>query len=472
MRLQDIFRMLGDYLTLGVVLLVAAVLLIIIGYWGIYKKLCKGKRDINFKSLFWWIMLIFYLFVVVSVTLFRSSIFQNGQIISFFYSYKEAWISASETAWRNIILNILMFVPLGFWLPVGKERFRVFWKTYLIGFLFTVGIESLQLILSLGLFEVADVFNNTLGTMIGYGCYKIVEYVVLLFKKEKPKFSRMLIGQIPFVLTVCMFAGIFLAYENQELGNLSIECISPYPEETFQVVSKEEYSADRKSVMVYQTNTLTVEETEGFAREFFEKLGSALDERRNDIYDETAVYYAKDGYNMWIDYKGGTYNLTDFNVSFPEEGEEAQQVKDATEEEIVQALLKYGIEIPEGAVFSYSQETGYYTFVVETIEVNGTIYDGQLSCEYYDNGKFAKIRNSIKQFESYKEFEICSEQEAYKQILDGEFVFVGNSGAKIEVGQVYLGYMLDTKGFYQPVYNFVVYIDGEESMIQIPAIRK
>ena len=89
-----------------------------------------------------------------------------------------------ETINTDFLINILMFVPLGFWLPVGKERFRVFWKTYLVGFLLTVGIESLQLILSLGLFEVADLFNNTMGTMIGYGLYKIVEYFVLLFKKN------------------------------------------------------------------------------------------------------------------------------------------------------------------------------------------------------------------------------------------------------------------------------------------------
>ena len=104
-------------------------------------------------------------------------------------------------------------------IPLGRKD--------LVGFLLTVGIESLHLILSLGLFEVADLFNNTMGAMIGYGLYKIVEYVVLLFKKEKPKFSRMIVGQIPLVLTVCMFAGIFWAYQKQDLGNLSIECISP-----------------------------------------------------------------------------------------------------------------------------------------------------------------------------------------------------------------------------------------------------
>lgn len=473
MRLQDILNMVADYLRLGIVLLVIAVVVLLIGYCGIYKKLCKGKREVDLKKVFWWIVFVFYLFVVLVVTLFRpSGVWNKGQIISFFYSYKEAWITASETAWRNIILNILMFVPLGFWLPVGMKRFRVFWKTYLVGFFMTVGIESFQLMFALGLFEVADVFNNTLGTMIGYGLYKAVEYIVQLFKKESPKLSRMVVCQIPLILAVAMFTTIFVAYEKQELGNLSIECISPYSEDTFKIVSNEEYSEENQTAMVYQTNILTVEETETFARNFFENLGTGLDESRNDIYEETAFYWAEDDYSIWIDYRGGIYNFTDFSISFPEDGvKEPQKIVDATEETIVEALLSYGIEIPEGAAFSYDSDMGYI-FTVERVEVNGIIYDGQLTCDYYDNGKLSGIRNNIKQFEVYKAFEVCSEREAYEQILGGEFICAANPGDEIEIGKVSLEYVMDTKGFYQPVYNFVVHINEKESFIQIPAIEK
>ena len=472
MRLQDILSMVREYLGLGIVLMVAVALLMLIGYGIIYKKICKGKKRIDFKKFFWWSILVFYLFVVVSVTLLRHNGYGGGHIISFFYSYKDAWIHASETAWRNIVLNILMFVPLGFWLPVGKEKYRVFWKTSLVGCLFTVAIESLQLILSLGLFEIADVFNNTLGTMIGYGFYKLVEYFVQLCKKEKTKLSRVIACQVPLVLTVCMFAGIFVVYQKQELGNLSIECISPYSKDAFVIVSDEKYGVDKETAIVYETKTLTVEETEAFAKTFFKNLGTKLDESRNDIYEDTAVYWAEDSYSMWIDYKGGTYNMTDFDTSYPEEGEEQPQlVENATEEEIRDALSKYGIAVPTGAIFTYIPNEAY-TFEAKSVEMNGIIYDGTLTCEYYDNGKFASIRNSIKEFEVYKEFEIRSEQNAYEQILKGEFVGIINNGDQIEIGQVELDYMLDTKGFYQPVYKFEVNVDGDNQSIYIPAIKK
>ena len=471
MRVQDILRMFGDYLRLGLVLLALVLIILLVGYFIIYKKIGRGKRNLDLKKMFWWMTFIFYLFVVLSITLIRRSGFWNGQIISFFYSYKEAWISASETSWRNIILNILMFVPLGFWLPVGKKGFRTFWKPCLLGLGLTVVIECLQLFLSLGLFEVADLFNNTLGTMIGYGFYKLVEYVVQLFKKEKPKVLRMIAYQIPLILTVCMFTIIFLAYQMQELGNLPIECISSYSKDAFQIVSNGKYNKDTKTVMIYQSNILSVNETEAFARNFFENLGTSLDESRSDIYEDTAVYWAEDSYSMWINYNGGTYDMTDFDVSFPEEGEPQRlQVTDEAEEEIRKALLEYGIEVPEAASFSHSEETGY-TFIVDRVEVNGIIYDGQLTCDYYGNNKFSSIRNDIRQLETYKEFEICSEYEAYEKILNGEFICSANAGEKIEVGQVSLDYMMDTKGFYQPIYTFEVVVNGELQFVQIPAIN-
>ncbi len=475
MRLQDIISMAESYMGIGIVLFLVVLVGLALGYKIIYRELCKGKKKIDFKKFFWWFILIFYLFVVISVTLLSRPDFMgfwNGEIVSFFYTYKDAWVSASESAWRNIILNILMFVPLGFWLPVGKKAFRSFWKTYLVGFVLTIGIEVLQLMLSRGIFEVADVFNNTLGTMIGYGAYKVLEFFVLLSKKKKPKISGMLISQIPLVFAVCMFTTIYLAYQIQELGNLQIECISPYAEGKFQIVSNEEYGKDAQKAMVYEIDTLTVEETEQFAVHFFENLGTTLDESRNDIYENSALYWSEDEYSIWIDYKGGTYSMTDFNTSFPEEGEkEPLLVKDASKETIRNALSGYGIEIPEEAIFSCIQDGGY-TFTVDMFESDGVIYDGVLVCDYYDNGKFSDIRNDIRKLKAYKEFDICSENEAYEQILAGKFVGLGYESAKLEIGEVSLDYMSDTKGFYQPIYSFAVRVGGEEYSIQIPAISK
>ena len=62
-----------------------------------------------------------------------------------------------------------MLLPLGFMLPMLKE---VTWKHILaVSFLFSVGIEITQFVTGRGLMEFDDVFNNTVGAMIGYRIY-------------------------------------------------------------------------------------------------------------------------------------------------------------------------------------------------------------------------------------------------------------------------------------------------------------
>ena len=69
-------------------------------------------------------------------------------------------------------------------------------------------------------------------------------------------------------------------------------------------------------------------------------------------------------------------------------------------------------------------------------------------------------------FSSYKE--------AYDKILSGEFRLndVIQKNSKIKITDANLIYELDSKGFYQPVYDFTTNIDEEENHhIYIPALK-
>lgn len=69
--------------------------------------------------------------------------------------------------WKSIILNIVLFLPLGFLL--GNK------KGIAIGFLLSVIIEVVQYIRMLGFCELDDVLNNTVGTVFGYFLGRMVE---------------------------------------------------------------------------------------------------------------------------------------------------------------------------------------------------------------------------------------------------------------------------------------------------------
>lgn len=76
----------------------------------------------------------------------------------------------------QIFLNILLFVPFGFLLPIVSERLRNPILTVFAGFLFSSGIEAMQYITGRGLTEVDDVINNTAGAMFGYIAFAIAAY--------------------------------------------------------------------------------------------------------------------------------------------------------------------------------------------------------------------------------------------------------------------------------------------------------
>ena len=72
----------------------------------------------------------------------------------------------------GFILNIIMFIPLGFLLPFLWKKYQKLTPTLLFGFLFSLFIELSQLI-TLRATDIDDLIANTLGALIGYLIWKI-----------------------------------------------------------------------------------------------------------------------------------------------------------------------------------------------------------------------------------------------------------------------------------------------------------
>ena len=64
-------------------------------------------------------------------------------------------------------------VPFGFIVPVMHKKMESFWKVSLLGFMFSLCVETIQLITKVGCFDVDDLILNTLGAMIGCGAFLI-----------------------------------------------------------------------------------------------------------------------------------------------------------------------------------------------------------------------------------------------------------------------------------------------------------
>ncbi len=74
---------------------------------------------------------------------------------------------------QNVGGNVALFIPSGIVLPILYKRLDSFWKVTLAGFLISLSIELIQLMMPDRVTDVDDLILNTLGVMIGYGIYAL-----------------------------------------------------------------------------------------------------------------------------------------------------------------------------------------------------------------------------------------------------------------------------------------------------------
>ncbi|WP_075619021.1 VanZ family protein [Paenisporosarcina indica] len=71
----------------------------------------------------------------------------------------------------NFLGNIVIFIPIGFLLPLLWKKYDRAWRTIGIGFLLSLTIEILQLP-QMRSSDIDDLWLNSLGTSVGYIVYK------------------------------------------------------------------------------------------------------------------------------------------------------------------------------------------------------------------------------------------------------------------------------------------------------------
>lgn len=75
-------------------------------------------------------------------------------------------------AFKNILANILVFIPLGFF--VSNKNTKNVFKTLVICLSVILSIELIQLFFKIGFFDVDDIILNFIGSLIGIGIDKIL----------------------------------------------------------------------------------------------------------------------------------------------------------------------------------------------------------------------------------------------------------------------------------------------------------
>lgn len=142
----------------------------------------KTNRRVRFwgRVLFMAYMFMALYFMFFSETLDRTMVSDSYRYnLTLFKEIKRFWEMRYSYGWGvtliNLLGNVVCFMPFGFLLPtISKSRvIKNIISVTFFTMLFSVFIETAQLVTKVGAFDVDDILLNTIGGMAGYILMKL-----------------------------------------------------------------------------------------------------------------------------------------------------------------------------------------------------------------------------------------------------------------------------------------------------------
>ena len=118
--------------------------------------------------------LINVLFIIYLIALFWILLFKFGVRFSYMENRNVNLIPFDKIDVAEIILNVVIFIPLGIYAGVLFKRWG-FVKKLFFFFLISLMFEGLQFIFKIGAFDITDIITNISGGIIGSLIFEAIE---------------------------------------------------------------------------------------------------------------------------------------------------------------------------------------------------------------------------------------------------------------------------------------------------------
>ena len=192
--MKDVFLNFEAFLQLyqpWILPIVAIGIILEIIFLVLVRKGCIEYKTNSLKTVACGLILSFSIAVVIIMTLCGRTQ-GKGPAFRFqvFGSYKEAFLECNTEILLQIIMNIVMFVPIGFLLPCCFELFEKGRHVITIIFISSTVIECVQGVARIGLFEFDDIIGNVLGSGIGFFIYWMMGRIGKMRVNYKSNFSE------------------------------------------------------------------------------------------------------------------------------------------------------------------------------------------------------------------------------------------------------------------------------------------
>ncbi len=439
-------------------------------YYVYFRKRYQGQRKFPWLRTLLILALVGYSAILVYATMGRfSGIGFRDVNFHFLRAWREAWNNYSVKNWLNVLLNVAMFVPLGVLLPWLWKPMRKWWRMLPVGFAVSAFLEICQYLSGRGILDVDDLFANTLGAMLGFFAVMIL---LSAFGQRGKRLRRSLCYSGTLLVPILAIGGIFLTYELQEYGNLSAAPSFRANTDGVSFILACPLPEAAETAPVYRADSMSLAQCDAFGREFGQRIQADFHEI---LYYDKETYFIDRGLGdngahfLTVSYLDGGYDY-----SHVQSGYDEPEIRWAeTDRETLEGLLaEYGITVPAEASFSVEGE-GWHCFQAERLLLDGVLLDGSLRCRY-GSGSIWQIENRLITYEWYSDEQILSPETAFQRLEAGQFsegdIFERFAPEVISVDSCELTYLIDSKGFYQPVYRFWLSGENYQGRIEIPAM--
>lgn len=117
---------------------------------------------------------------------------------------------------------------------------------------------------------------------------------ISLFKRKKSnqKHTTLITAfyQIPLIIIIIFISVLFINYNKQELGNLSINNNYKVNMSKINLHTKLNLDNEFKKAYVYESYVGSKEDAINLANKIFSKLNTNIDESQNNEYDDTIIF--------------------------------------------------------------------------------------------------------------------------------------------------------------------------------------
>lgn len=445
--INTLFRMFFSAIGVAAIFMVAGGIV----YAKIYYGANGDGKPLPLRQSIATVLLLGYLGGLFTVTLFLRTTGDSTIQWHLFRAFREAWNTFTIQMWLNPLLNIGVFVPLGILLPLITDAFRRWYTVLIIGASGSFLIETVQYVFCLGSADIDDLFCNILGTMVGF-CLCMVALSAL---RKKPS-SCVRYAILP-VLSVVTLVGVFIAYYVQPYGNLAnAPAFTAYTKDVDWVL-KCNLSNEPMVATIYWAEPYDRVSCDTFCTEFAQRVGINVSSERFDAayYDNTTYYSDHAGFYISVDLNDRAYC-----ASVPIENVTGKKHIEMGENELRSFFKELDVYIPAEATFFREMTgpwSGWTSFQANLIKAGNTVVDGVLRCWMPTDGVLL-IENSISVYTTWSVEPILSEMQAYDRLCRGEFSngqwFEVCAPHEVKILSCTLKYIADSKGFYQPVYEF------------------